>query len=122
MHELPIIKSVFKTVSAKAEEAGAKSVTRVVLEVGILRDFIPEFVEKYWAYITPGTIAEGSVIEIKEVGASAKCGQCGHIYRFTKDQVSNVWCPHCGYAGGKLLSGSELKIRGIEIKRETDNN
>ncbi len=118
MHELPIVKSVFKTVIAKAEGAGAKKVNLVVLEIGILRDFIPEFVQKYWEYITPGSIAEGSKIEIREIGASASCGGCGRVYRFTKEQMANVYCPYCGHAGGKILSGSELSIKGIEIVRD----
>jgi len=120
MHELPITKSIFKSVVTKAESIGAASVTKVVLEIGILRDFIPEFVQRYWDYITPGSIAEGSKLEIREIGASASCGQCKRVYRFTKEQISNVYCPHCGYPNGKLLSGSELKIVGIEITRNKD--
>jgi len=118
MHELPITKSIFNSVVRKADEAGAKSVTRVVLEIGILRDFIPEMVQKYWDYISPGSIAEGSKIEIRELPASAECGKCGNTYMITRENVSDSRCPICGYEFGKLLTGSELRIVGIEIVKK----
>jgi len=117
MHELPIMKSIFKTVISRAEEVGAKSVNRVVLEIGILRDFIPSLMQKYWDFISPGSIAEGSKIEVREVNASAKCGECGYIYNIEKDNISNAHCPKCGNKFGELVSGSEMRIVGIEIER-----
>jgi len=118
MHELPLTKSIFRSVVSKAESVDAKRVTRVVLEIGILRDFIPEFVQKYWDYITPGSLAEGSVIEIREVPALAACGKCGAEYIIDKENIYDSRCPECGYEYGKLLSGSELKILGIEIEKK----
>lgn len=115
MHELPITKSIFKSVIKKAEVAGAKSITRVVLEIGILRDFIPDLVQKYWDFISPGSIAEGSKIEIIEINAQAQCGQCGAEYTIRREDMFESKCPACGYRYGKLLSGDELKIKGIEI-------
>lgn len=118
MHELPITKSIFNSVIRKAESEGAASVTRVVLEIGILRDFIPEMVQKYWDYISPGSIVEGSKIEIREVPASAECGKCGNTYLITRENISRARCPICDYEFGKLVSGSELRIVGIEIVRK----
>lgn len=119
MHELPLTKSIFKSVVSKAESVDAKKVTRVVLEVGVLRDFIPEFVQKYWDYITPGSLAEGSVIEVREIPALAACGKCGAEYIIDKDNINDSHCPECGYEYGRLISGSELKILAIEIEKKT---
>jgi len=121
MHELPITKSIFKSVIAKAESVGAKSVRMVALEIGVLRDFIPEFVQKYWNYITPGSIAEGSVIQIKEIDATASCGKCGTIYRIDTKNIQDSKCPECGYDYGTLITGRELKIVGIEIESCKEN-
>jgi len=117
MHELPITKSIFKSVITKAESVNARSVKRVVLEIGILRDFIPEIVQKYWDYISPGSIAEGSRIEIRELNAVAACGRCGNEYTITKDRIATAHCPVCGYDRGQLIAGSELRIVGIEIEK-----
>lgn len=117
MHELPITKSIFNTVVQRAEVEKAKSVRRVVLEIGVLRDFVPMIVQKYWDYISAGSIAEGSVIEIREVDAGAVCGSCGQTYTIGRDNISNACCPKCGYRYGRLVSGSELRIVGMEIER-----
>jgi len=121
MHELPITKSIFRSVMNKAESVGASSVNKVVLEIGILRDYIPEIVQKYWDYISKGTIAEGSVIEIHEMNAVAACGSCGNEYTITRETIGDAHCPACGFRYGRLLSGSELRIVGIEIERKQDN-
>jgi len=117
MHELPITKSIFKTVVSRAQDAGAVSVTRVVLEIGILRDYVPEIIQKYWDYISPGSIAEGAKIEIKELDAVARCGRCSGVYTIAKGHIAEARCPSCGYQRGELLSGDGFRIVGIEIKK-----
>lgn len=116
MHELPITKSLFKTVMLRAEKENASAVTRVVLEIGILRDFIPSIVQKYWDYISAGSIAQGSIIEIREVNATAQCSRCGATYEISRENLTSSRCPDCGCLTGRLMSGSELRILGIEIK------
>lgn len=125
MHELPLTKSIFKSVVARAESVNARHVNRVVLEIGILRDFIPEIVQKYWDYIAPGTIAEGARIEIRELNAAAICGQCRTRYTITRETIANTHCPACGYGYGTLVAGSELRLIGIEVEKgekKEDNN
>jgi len=121
LHELPIVKSIFKTVTAKADGVQASAVNLVVLEIGILRDFIPELVQKYWDYITPGSIAEGSKVEIREKDAVAECGRCGNNYPISRDNITDFHCPICGYEYGRLISGNELRIVGIEIVRNKED-
>lgn len=120
MHELPLTKSIFNSVIRKAESVNAESVTRVVLEIGVLRDFIPSMVQKYWDYIAQGSIAEGSVIDIKEVPAAAICGKCGTKYLIDRNNIAESCCPKCGYESGSLLTGSEMRIVGIEIVKHKE--
>ena len=115
MHELPIIKSVFKCVYEKATEAGANKVERVVLEVGELREFVESFVQKYWDYVSAGTLCEGAGVEIINIPARAKCEKCGTEYEIDTDDLINSNCPECGCETGELISGRELRIRGIEV-------
>jgi len=116
VHELPITRSIFKTVISRAEKENATAVRRVVLEIGILRDFIPEFVQKYWDYMSSGSIAEGSVIEIRELNAIAQCAACGATYEISRETLTTARCPDCGCQRGRLVSGSELRIVGMEIE------
>jgi len=115
MHELPFTKSIFRTVSAKAEQVGAKGVSIVALEVGVLRDYIPEIVQKYWDYVARGSIAEGAKIEIKLIPATVKCSGCGEVFEIDIKNLTSSKCPKCGYEKGQLVTGRELKIIGIEI-------
>jgi|GEM_PF-1886317 len=117
-------KSIYKTVLRRAEAVDAVAVNRVVLEIGILRDFIPEIVQKYWDYIAVDGIAKGAKIEIRELDARVACGQCGQEYDVGREQIQDPRCPSCGYAWGTLLAGNELRIAGIEIERnhtQTEN-
>jgi len=116
MHELPFAKSIFKSVITNAEAHDAEAVTRVVLEVGVLRDFVPEIVQKYWTYVTKGSIAEHSVIEMTEIPATVECGECKEVYEVDVQDFTNTRCPKCNCQTGKMLSGRELKIVGIEIE------
>ena len=120
MHELPIMKSIYKTVVTKAESVQATSIRRIVLEVGGLRDYVPEIMQRYWDYIAAGSIAEGARIEVREIDAVAHCGRCGNDYKITRGHFAEPRCPVCGYDRGELIAGSELRIVGIEITPETD--
>jgi len=115
LHELPFAKSIFKSVIHKAEANEAKAVTLVVIEVGVLRDFVPEIVQKYWTYVTKGSIAEHSVIEMREIPATVECKDCQQIYEIDVHHLIAAHCPRCGCQTGRMLTGRELKIIGIEI-------
>lgn len=115
VHELPFAKSIFKVVEKTAEENGAKRVCQVSLEVGVLRDFIPDLVQKYWDYITRGTIADGSTIKITTIEATAQCRECSVVYPIDTRHINESKCPACGCDMGTLLTGRELRIMNIEI-------
>lgn len=116
MHELPFAKSIFKTVLAKAQENNAKAVTLVALEVGALRDFVPEIVQKYWVYVTKNSLAEGSCIKMREIPATARCAACQCVYEVDTHHIMEAVCPQCGHDKGYMLTGRELRIVGIEIE------
>lgn len=115
MHELPITKSLYNSVLRKARSVNAAHVNRVVIEMGILHEYIPEIIQKYWDYIAKGDIAEGAKIEIKLLDAAVICGNCGLEYTVSREQMQDVHCPECGFQYGSMIRGNELKILGIEI-------
>lgn len=116
MHELPLAKSIFSTVIKKAEECGATAVVRVCIEAGELREYVEMILQKYWDYISRGSIAEGAKIELISIPATARCTQCGTVYGIEVDELADAKCPACGYDRGELLTGRELRIKGMEIR------
>lgn len=117
MHELPLVKSIYKSVISFAEKNDVKKITRVVLEIGVARDFIPEIVQKYWDYVSVDSLSKGSIIEIVSIPATASCGKCGTVYPIDTTNLINSRCPKCKYDRGTLITGNELKIKGIEVER-----
>ncbi len=117
MHELPLVKSIYKTVISFAEKNNVPKITKVVLEIGVVRDFIPEIVQKYWNYVSKDSIGENSVVEIITIPATAKCGACGTVYPIDTTNLIESKCPKCKYDRGTLITGNELKIKGIEVER-----
>ena len=69
-----------------------------------------------WDYIAKGDIAEGSTIEIETIPATVSCRDCGTIYEVDVSDIANANCPECGCPTGKLVTGRELRIVGIEIE------
>lgn len=115
MHELPITKSIFKTVIAKAESVEAQHVSLVALQIGVLRDYIPEIMQKYWDYIAKGSIAEDAKIEIEEIPVTVQCSDCQTIYDVDMSNIEKTRCPNCGCQQGNVVTGREMRIVGIEI-------
>lgn len=122
MHELPIIKTIYKTVIKYAKDNNAEKVINVYLEIGVLRDFVPELLKKYWNYITEGDIAEGSNLLIREIPAVARCKKCKTEYQIDLNNIVNSNCPKCGCDTGELIKGRELYIYGIQINGKENNN
>ena len=117
MHELPLVKSIYKTVINFAEQNAVKKITKVVLEIGVVRDFVPEIVQRYWEYVSTDEMSKGSIVEIVTIPATAKCGKCGRIYPLNTKKLLKSKCPKCKYDRGTLVTGNELKIKGIEVER-----
>lgn len=120
MHELPFTTGIHKSVMKKAQSVRASHVNRVVLEIGVLHDFVPEFVQKYWDFISRGTLTEGSLVEIRWKNAEVMCGRCHTIFEVDKETMGDPKCPSCGYEFGNTLSGNEMRIVGIEIVRSNN--
>lgn len=120
MHELPITQDIYQVVMKHAAANGATVVSRVCLEVGELREFVEDVVQKYWDYLSRGSIAAHARIEIIPIPTTVKCKGCCQIYRVDLTDLNSSSCPHCGCEEGTLITGSELRIRGIEITTEGD--
>ena len=82
--------------------------------MGELRDITEEWVQRYFDYLSRGTIAEGGKIFIKRIPASLKCLECGEIFKANMRQ-ENILCPGCKGTKNELVAGSEFLIDSIEV-------
>lgn len=98
-----------------AKENSAKRIVGVCLRIGDLRDFVEEITQKYWDYLSKGTIAEGAKIRFEKVPVSAICHGCKNIFHFDWRTVDKPSCPACECFDAELLNGTELEVKEISI-------
>ncbi|MEJ5361480.1 MAG: hydrogenase maturation nickel metallochaperone HypA [Spirochaetota bacterium] len=115
MHELSIMSNVLDIVVQHASQNGASRVTKIHLLVGELSDYIPEWMQTYFDFVSKDTIAEKAELVVEMVKASLKCDDCGNEFHFNK----NDWqfsCPQCSSPNVTIISGRELTVKSIEIE------
>lgn len=115
IHELPLTQKILSIVLKYAESNNAKTIIEVHLKIGDLRDFVEAITQKYWDYISKGTIAEGAKIKFERVPVSAICHRCKNIFYFDWRGVEKPCCPMCGSFDAELLTGTELEVKEILI-------
>lgn len=115
IHELPLTQKILEIAIRYAEENNAKKIVGVCLRIGELREFVEEITQKYWDYLSQGTIAEGAKIKIEKVPVSAICHECKNIFHFDWRAKEKTLCPSCESQDIELLNGSELEVKEISI-------
>lgn len=115
MHEFAVAKQILNHVEKYAEAHNAKKVTDVYLVVGNLRGMVNEWVTRYFAYASKGTVVEGANVHIHNTQGSLLCIQCNNIMYLGPDHMPTS-CEKCGSKEIQLRSGMEFRIIGITIE------
>jgi hydrogenase nickel incorporation protein HypA/HybF len=119
VHEMGVTQEVLLAVLDASEKAGATRVNRVRLTIGELTEVVPDALQFAWAALTPGTLAEGAVLEIRETGGRSVCLQCGT--EFDHDRFDRrCTAPGCGSFATKVIVGDELTIDGVDVEVPDD--
>lgn len=119
MHEMGVTQEVLLAVLEASEAAGATRVNSVRVTVGELTEVVPDALQFAWAALTPGTLAEGAVLEVRETGGRSLCLQCGT--EFDHDRFDRrCTAPGCGSFATKVIVGDELTIDGVDVEVPDD--
>ena len=116
MHELPVIQSVLTIVVKHAETHHVKKVHAIGLMVGSLSDLEDEWMQRYFDYVSKGTVAEGAKLKIERIPAVLSCSACGHQFEIDKTKMDGITCPACGAQKFTLVSGREYHIKNMEAE------
>ena len=116
MHELPITESILKIVLKHAEMNGVRKVRAIHLQVGKLSDLEDDWIQRYFDYLSKGTIAEGAKLKIERMPVMVRCNACCTSYEADIARMGDLVCPACGEKGGTLLSGREYTIKEMEVQ------
>jgi hydrogenase nickel incorporation protein HypA/HybF len=110
-----VTQEVLRAVIEASENAGATRVNIVHITIGELTEIVPDALQFAWEALTPGTLVEGAVLEVRETGGRSLCLQCGHEFdhgRFDR----RCTAPACGSYATKVIVGDELTIDDIDVE------
>jgi hydrogenase nickel incorporation protein HypA/HybF len=114
MHELSVTQSILDIALDYANRNQAAKIVEIHLQIGDITDFEDEWMQRYFDFVSKGTIAEGAKLKITRVPAQLKCGHCEAI--FALDKVSwNSECPSCHSKETHLISGREFRVESLQV-------
>ena len=116
MHELPITEGILKIALKHAEVNNVRQVMAIHLQIGKLSDLEDEWIQRYFDYLSKGTVAQGPKLKIERTPIMVQCSACSASYETEVAKLGDLVCPGCGEKGGTLLSGREYYIKEMEVQ------
>jgi hydrogenase nickel incorporation protein HypA/HybF len=115
MHELPVTQSILDIALVHAKANSVSKILSIHLEIGELSDLENEWIQRYFDYLSKGTVAEGAKLEIKRMPVVMQCPVCSKSFAVNIREVREIHCPDCGSKSCSLLSGREYYIKDMEV-------
>jgi hydrogenase nickel incorporation protein HypA/HybF len=112
MHELALAEAL---VAIAEQHACGSRVARVELEVGRLRQVVPNALAFSFELVAQGTAVEGAELAIDEVPARVDCRACGA--RTDLDGFP-LACGRCGALDVNVASGEQFRVVALELEEE----
>ncbi len=112
MHELSMAQDILEIVNQYVPPEQMSAVRSVRLRLGRLSGIVADSLEFCFSAIVADTPLEQANLDIERVPTRADCPDCGKSF-LIDDPV--FLCPHCGGAGIRLVSGTELQVVEIEL-------
>jgi hydrogenase nickel incorporation protein HypA/HybF len=109
MHELAMCEAIARTVT---DRAAGRQVVRVSVQIGHLRQVVPDALGFSWEMLTTGTELAGAALEVDHVPAVVVCGACGTT---TTLDAPVLVCGTCDALDVELRSGDELTLVSFEV-------
>jgi hydrogenase nickel incorporation protein HypA/HybF len=113
MHELALAQEILRIAEETAAEASADLVTRIDIEVGTLAGVMVHALEFGLEASKINTLAESATIEIQTIDGRGICGSCKKEY---PAEAIFAQCPLCSDSFLSIVSGTELKVKAIEVE------
>jgi hydrogenase nickel incorporation protein HypA/HybF len=116
MHELPVTESILNIVLRHAAANQVQAVVSIGLRVGEMSDLEDEWIQRYFDYLSKGTLAEGARLKIERVPVTIECPGCKSTYTVNIREEKDPRCPHCAATGGTMIAGREYYIKDMEVR------
>ena len=93
MHEIGVVRSMVKTVTAFAEANQITDIAEIVVDVGELSLVIPKYVEDISPHVVEDTFLKNTKLILNIVPGMAECDECNEVFNVVEHKG---YCPHCG--------------------------
>jgi hydrogenase nickel incorporation protein HypA/HybF len=93
------------------QHAEGREVARVHLDVGHLRQVVPDTLRYSWEIVVSDTPLAGSVLEVRYIPAVLECRDC---QTRTVIEVPVFRCP-CGSTAVDVVAGRELNVTSLDL-------
>ncbi len=112
MHEMSLAEGILQLAEKTARREEASQIKRIFVDIGQLSCVDTEALKFCFEAVSRRTMAEGSQLEIRHIAGSALCPQC---QRTVPIQALYDACPNCEAHPLQPLTGTEMRVREIEI-------
>ena len=112
MHELAIADAIVGIVSRHAE---GRRVAAVEVQVGHLRQVVPDALTFAFGLVAEGTCADGAELRLEEVPAATRCRACAAE---TEQTGWPMCCAACGSLDVRVVRGEELLVTCVEVEED----
>ncbi|MDR3070528.1 MAG: hydrogenase maturation nickel metallochaperone HypA [Propionibacteriaceae bacterium] len=110
MHELSLCRSIY---SIAARKSAGKTVAKIGLDVGELRQVVPQTLVYCWSIVVEGTALAGCELEVTRIPAAVDCRSCGGTTRLR--DIPALRCGKCSSIDVEVVSGEEFMVRYLEV-------
>lgn len=110
MHELALADAI---VTIADEHARGRRVARVELQVGRLRQVVPDALTFAFELVAEGTAAEGAELALDDVSVVVECRACGAE---SEPESLPLACVRCGSLETEVVRGEEFTVTALELE------
>ena len=115
MHELQVTERILDIALKHAAGHDVSKIVRIGLKIGELSDIEDEWIQRYFDYLSRGTLAENAELAIERAPIVLGCQSCDSSFEIQRQQLGSPKCPECGETKCRLISGREYLVKNIEV-------
>jgi hydrogenase nickel incorporation protein HypA/HybF len=93
--------------------AEGRAVRAVEIDVGELRQVVPDTLRRCWTLLVRGSDLDGAALRVNRIPAVLGCRACGA--RTTPTDLPILVCGACAAPDVEVVSGEEFLVRALEV-------
>lgn len=110
MHELSICRSIADIVR---RHAGEGTVSTIHVQIGQLRQIVPDTLSYCWSLVSAGTPLDGSTLAVDSIPGRLSCQACGAANDIGRHPV--FVCRACQSTDVQVVAGEEFLITSLDL-------